>query len=89
MFYVFESLVCICVSTQWEAIELMGDSLDFILCLRHWLTTCSAESCDRNGHFWGSYSIHILVSLTSLRIFLPRLEKLLFINHYFIVCILK
>ena len=39
--------------------------------------------------YWGLYHLHILVVLTSLLLFVPRLEVLLFVNHYFIVCIFK
>ena len=62
--------------------NLSTDILNFPL-------TCSAELCDKNGHFWGSYHIYIFVFLTSLQIFVPHLERLFFINHYFIVCIFK
>ena len=50
------------------------------------LGTCSAKKRDKNGH---SYGILILVFLTSLLIFVTRLEILFFINHYFLVCIFK
>ena len=33
--------------------------------------------------FWGLYDIYICVFLNSLRIFIPRAEIILFINHYF------
>ena len=42
---------------------------------------------DKNGNFGGLYCIYIFVFLTPLRIFVPRLEILFFINHYFLVCI--
>ena len=37
----------------------------------------------------GTYHIYIFVFLTTLRIFVPYLEILFFINQYFLVCILK
>ena len=36
-----------------------------------------------------SYHINIFVFLTPLQIFVPRLEMIFFINHYFLVCIFK
>ena len=39
--------------------------------------------------YWGSYHRHIFVCLASLLIFVPRLEVIFFMNHYFLVCIFK
>ena len=45
--------------------------------------------CDKNGQFLGSLPHIYEVFLTPLQIFVPHLEILLFINHYFLVCIFK
>ena len=43
----------------------------------------------KTDNFGGSYLIYIFFLLTPLRIFVPRLEIIIFINHYFLVCIFK
>ena len=53
------------------------------------LWACSAVKLDKTDIYWVLYGIHNFVFLTLLRIFVPRLEILLFINHYFLVCIFK
>ena len=47
--------------------------------------TCFGELCDKNGHFWGLYSIFIFVFWNPLRIFVPLLEIFFFINNYSLV----
>ena len=53
------------------------------------LKTFPAKLCDKNRHFWGSYHIYIYFFLNPLRIFIPCVEILFFINRYFIVFIFK
>ena len=53
------------------------------------LATCSARFCDKNGHFWVFVPHTYFVFLTPLQIFVPPLEIILFINHYFLVCIFR
>ena len=50
---------------------------------------CSAKKCDKNGHLLGFVPHTDFLFLTLLQIFIPRLEILFFINHYFLVCIFK
>ena len=50
---------------------------------------CSAKNVVKIGVYWGSYRINIFVFLTLLRIFIPRLETLFYINCYFLVCIFQ
>ena len=50
---------------------------------------CSAKNVVKIGAYWGSYRINIFVFLTLLRIFIPRLETLFYINRYFLVCIFQ
>ena len=47
------------------------------------------EKRDKTDIYWGSHHGHVFVFLTSLLIFVPCLEVILFINHYFLVCIRK
>ena len=47
------------------------------------------ENVTKPDIYWGSYRIHIFVFLTLLQIFVPRLEIIFFINHYFLVSIFK
>ena len=53
------------------------------------MVTCSTKLGDKNGHFWVLYRIYTFVFLTPFKIFVPCLEILFFINHYFLVCIFK
>ena len=50
---------------------------------------CSTKKRDKDDIYWCSYSIHIFVFLTLLRIFVPRLEIRFCINHYFLLFISK
>ena len=52
-------------------------------------TACSSKTMTKIDIYWGSYRIYIFVFLILLRIFVPRLDILVCINHYFIVCIFK
>ena len=47
------------------------------------------ENVTKTDIFWGLYRIHIFDFFTHLLIFLPRLEILLCINYYCLVCIFK
>ena len=54
------------------------------------ITGCVGVLCkirDKTYIYWGSCRIRIFVFLTLLQIFVPRLEILFCINHYFLVCI--
>ena len=50
---------------------------------------CYAKNVTKMEIYWGSYRIHIFVFLILLGVFVPCLEIIFFINHYFIVCIFK
>ena len=53
------------------------------------LQTSSAKKVTKTEIYWGSYRMHILVFLTPLRISVPRLEILFFIQKYFLGYILR
>ena len=53
------------------------------------LQACSVENMTKTEIYWGLQHIHIFFFLTSLLIFEPCLEVLLFTNHHFKVCIFK
>ena len=55
----------------------------------HTIQTCYTKLCDKNGNVWGLYDKYICVILNPIQTFVPCVEIIFFINHYFLICILK
>ena len=71
--------------------SILWDGDTGVYVLQQWYGTGSAprKNVIETDIYWLSYCIHSFFFLTLLRIFVPSLEILFIINHYFLVYIFK